>query len=361
VSSISWNRVNPDLVAVGYGQFQYMKQKGGLVCCWSIKNPEFPERLYQTASGVMCVDFSKAHPNLLAAGLHDGTIAIFNVGMATNEPVLDSCEAPGKHTSPVWHIQWIEKERGSADEHTEVLVSVSTDGRVTQWAIRKGFESYDLMKLKRITEKQTTQNAKTKKNDAMISKFAGGYCFDFSAKDSNIYLVGTEDGHIHRCSCSYNEQYLDSYFGHTGPVYTVKWSPFDHNVFLSSSGDWSVRLWHQDRLQPVLNLFSSTKAVPNFCWSPKCSTVFACVNEGALEVWDLSQNTLDPVLVNIPSSADVKLSAVSFARNTECLLVGDSEGQVIIYQLRGMSPPRENQIEALQQVMNSSLASQLKK
>ena len=31
----------------------------------------------------------------------------------------------------------------------------------------------------------------------------------------NSYLVGTEEGHIHRCSCSYNEQYLDSYFGHT--------------------------------------------------------------------------------------------------------------------------------------------------
>ena len=29
------------------------------------------------------------------------------------------------------------------------------------------------------------------------------------------YLVGTEEGHIHRCSCSYSEQYLDSYFGHT--------------------------------------------------------------------------------------------------------------------------------------------------
>jgi len=40
VSCIAWNRVNPDLVAVGYGQFEYTKQKSGIVCCWSIKNPE---------------------------------------------------------------------------------------------------------------------------------------------------------------------------------------------------------------------------------------------------------------------------------------------------------------------------------
>ena len=49
---------------------------------------------------------------------------------------------PGKHTAPVWHIKWIEKERGSGEESSEVVVSISTDGRVTQWSIRKGFECY---------------------------------------------------------------------------------------------------------------------------------------------------------------------------------------------------------------------------
>lgn len=29
------------------------------------------------------------------------------------------------------------------------------------------------------------------------------------------YLCGTEEGLIHRCSVSYNEQYLDTYSGHT--------------------------------------------------------------------------------------------------------------------------------------------------
>ena len=29
------------------------------------------------------------------------------------------------------------------------------------------------------------------------------------------YLAGTEEGNIHKCSCSYNEQYLENYNGHT--------------------------------------------------------------------------------------------------------------------------------------------------
>ena len=51
-------------------------------------------------------------------------------------------------------------------------------------------------------------------------------------------------------------------------------------------------------------------------WSPHTATVFACVNEGAVEVWDLSQNTLDPIIVNAPMMG-IKLSCVTFAKNSD--------------------------------------------
>jgi len=35
-------------------------------CCWWLLVAQYPERVYQTATGVMCLDFSRAHPNLLA-------------------------------------------------------------------------------------------------------------------------------------------------------------------------------------------------------------------------------------------------------------------------------------------------------
>ena len=55
------------------------------------------------------------------------------------------------------------------------------------------------------------------------------------------YITGTEEGYIHKCSCSYNEQYLDTFEGHGGPVYDIKWSPFCKDLFLSCSADWSIR------------------------------------------------------------------------------------------------------------------------
>ena len=33
---------------------------------------------------------------------------------------------------------------------------------------------------------------------------AGGCCFDFSAKAEHLFIVGTEEGKIHKCSKAYS-------------------------------------------------------------------------------------------------------------------------------------------------------------
>ena len=150
-------------------------------------------------------------------------------------------------------------------------------------------------------------------------------------KGPSSYLVGTEQGPIHRCSCSYNEQYLSTCFGHTGPVHRVRWSPFLSDVFLSCSSDWTVRLWRfgeagehagsggsgvgegrgeeGDGGQECLFRFLSGKVrggtflscmeygilmitqdtVSDIAWSPTISTMFGCVStDGRMEIWDLA-------------------------------------------------------------------------
>ena len=106
------------------------------------------------------------------------------------------------------------------------------------------------------------------------------------------YLCGTDEGLIHRCSTIYNEKYLESYRGHTGPVYKVHWSPFVENVFLSASADWTVRIWMIEHEEASMVFSSSTfKAVVDAIWSPKSATMFFCISENTIEIWDLSQST----------------------------------------------------------------------
>ncbi|XP_048076671.1 dynein axonemal intermediate chain 4 isoform X4 [Ursus arctos] len=274
---------------------------------WNKTNP-WPERIYQSPYGVTAVDFSIGAPNLLAVGYHNGTIAIYNVQSNSNVPVLDSSESPLKHLGPVWQLQWIEQDRGTTD----------------------------LMRLRRTTASSSKKGGeKEKKGEALISRQAPGMCFAFHPKDTNIYLAGTEEGHIHKCSCSYNEQYLDTYRGHKGPVYKIAWNPFCHDVFLSCSADWGVIIWQQENTNPFLSFYPTTYVVYDVAWSPKSSCVFAVANESRVEIWDLHVSTLDPLIVNV-ANPGIKFTTVLFAKQTDCLLVGDSDGQVAVYELRNM-------------------------
>ncbi|CAO2588279.1 Dynein axonemal intermediate chain 4, partial [Lemmus lemmus] len=337
VSSLSWNKANPDLLAVGYGNFGFKEQKRGMACCWSIKNPMWPERIYQSPYGVTSVDFSIGSPNLLAVGYHNGTIAIYNVQSSSNAPVLDSSESPQKHLGPVWQVQWIEQDRGTTgDDKREILVSISADGRISKWIIRKGLDCHDLMRLRRTTVASLKKGVeKEKKGEALISRQAPGMCFAFHPKDTNVYLVGTEEGLIHKCSCSYNEQYLETYRGHKGPVYKVTWNPFCPDVFLSCSADWGVMIWRQETLKPFLSFYQTTYVVHDVAWSPKSAFIFAAANESRIEIWDLRVSTLDPLIVNV-ANPGIKFTTVLFAKQTDCLLVGDSDGQVAVYELKNM-------------------------
>ncbi|XP_013369893.1 PREDICTED: WD repeat-containing protein 78 [Chinchilla lanigera] len=354
VSSLAWNTTNPDLLAVGYGHFGFKEQKRGLACCWSIKNPmnyvfiQWPERVYPSLYGVTTVDFSIGTPNLLAVGYYNGTIAIYNVQSSSTVPVLDSSESPQKHVGPVWQLQWIEQDRGTTgDDKREFLVSISADGRISKWVIRKGLDSHDLMRLKRTTVSSNRKGGdKEKKGEALISRQAPGMCFAFHPKDTNIYLAGTEEGHIHKCSCSYNEQYLETYRGHKvslimGPVYRVTWNPFCPDIFLSCSADWGVMIWQQENLQPFLSFYTTTHVVYDVAWSPKSSYIFAAANESRVEIWDLHASTLDPLIVNV-ANPGIKFTTVLFAKHTDCLLVGDSDGQVAVYELRNMPPASDS-------------------
>eukprot|EP01135_Chromosphaera_perkinsii_P001570 Nk52_evm40s207 gene=Nk52_evmTU40s207 len=354
VSCMTWNEKNPDILAVGYGQFEYTDQRDGLICCWSFKNPEYPERVYKIPCSCTALDFSASQPNLLAAGLYDGTVAIYNVQSKSDTPLLDSQESTGKHSDPAWQIKWVDRERVAGEQRGEILVSISCDGRITQWSMRKGLEFTDLMKLKRTPNKVKSLVSGAGKTEAFISRQAAGMCFDFSQKDTNVYLVGTEDGNIHKCSCSYNEQYLENYFGHSGPVYKIKWSPFHPNIFLSCSADWTVKCWNQDKEAPALSLQSSTNPVNDLDWSPSSPTVFATVSEGRTEIWDLQVNTLDP-LISL-QTIDRKMSSVIFARNSEAVVTGDDDGNVTFHRLcrmpnSGVDLPLEEQMQMLEKII----------
>jgi WD40 repeat protein len=348
VSCLAWNRKNPDILASGYGEYgvpgvdgSAAKGYGGVVCCWSVKNPFTPERVIQleTDAGVSALHFSKTHPSLLAVGNTDGTLALYDVRVHGNSPALKTTVSTGQHTGTVWEVRWVQK--GQEEGSGETLVSCSADGHVMEWSIKKGLErTSDLMKLKRAPAALTDNHASAipgkqgNQKEAVLARQSGGMCFDMHPVEPTTYVVGTEDGTIHQCSKSQNESYVATYKPHGEPVYRIRWNQFCPDFFITGSADWTSRLYHKDKLDPLTTYDSNEQdAVQDLCWSHARATVFATATaHGRVDVWDVS----DPNKVQTTLDLGRQLNCVAFAEQESPLLTcGDVNGDVSVIKLSG--------------------------
>ena len=330
VTAMVWNKVNQDLLAVGYGKLDTFLDaskpgeevdetlQGGLVLFWSLRNPEYPEKVLRTPSPVTSLEFSRLSPTLLAVGLASGDVCVYDVrreGADWSLPVESSLQmATGSgHTDSVWQVKWV--PRGA--ERLEKLISISSDGRVLEWSIKKGFTVACLMRLAR--------NGQT---EGWIARQASGLCFDFSPDDPSTYFVGTEEGSLHKCSISYSEQYLETYVPHNGPVYKVKCAPHWPQVFLTCSADWTMGLYHMNvKGRKIFEIRAAGEdfAITDVCWCPDNSTVFAAVTQnGMLQIWDLAVSCLDPV-VSIDTTVDDNTKVIK-----EEVIVEESEDDPLL-------------------------------
>lgn len=82
----------------------FNKQGAGMLVFYSLKNPSFPEFIYRTPSGVLCLDINEQFSYLVAVGFYDGCVAVYNLKKEETEPVYKSSVRTGKHTGPVWQV-----------------------------------------------------------------------------------------------------------------------------------------------------------------------------------------------------------------------------------------------------------------
>uniref|UniRef100_A0A8C4QPT9 Dynein axonemal intermediate chain 4 n=1 Tax=Eptatretus burgeri TaxID=7764 RepID=A0A8C4QPT9_EPTBU len=217
----------------------------------------------------------------------------------------------------------------------------------------------EMMQLKRSRHKTSKiVTGKPRHCEVTISHVTAGFSIHFFPKDSSTYLVGTEEGVIHKSTSACNEQSVKYYWGHKGPVYNVLWSPFHKDIFASCSEDGHAYIWHTDRGHPVFDLYTEFCALQDIAWSTVNSTVLATSSHNALHLWDLNSK-LYPVLV-IPASESAALSRLLFVPGSDVLLVGDCDGQVSVYHTLNLNTQTPDpQGEVLAELTQTTLTRQL--
>nr|CCC95100.1 putative dynein intermediate chain [Trypanosoma congolense IL3000] len=334
VTSIALNNRYKDLFAVGFGSYEFQRQGKGAIHCFTLKNTvptipgaslaAHPEMSFHVQSGVMCLAFHPTETSLLACGLYDGSVCVFDLRMhdKAKDDVKQICQATvrsGKHTEPVWEVQWC---------HNPVdlrFYSISTDGRITSWSLQKKELIFKDVMI-------TTTGACVFDPEALVLSRLSGTCFDFSNAYENNFIVGTQEGSLLLCSKGYNGQCLERYEGHTMPIYTARWNPFHPDVFLTCSADWTAKLWLRSSTKPLLT-FDAGDSVGDVAWAPYSSTVFAAVtSNGKVLIFDLNKNKREPLCTQTVVK-NAKLTHVVFHKQDPVVLVGDSRGSVLILKL----------------------------
>ncbi|XP_033108789.1 dynein intermediate chain 2, ciliary-like [Anneissia japonica] len=353
VTSLCWNPRYKDLFAVGHGSYDFMKQSAGKLLLYTLKNPSYPDCIYDTESGVMCLDIHPEHPYLVAVGFYDGSVAVFNLTTTSSKPMFQSTAKSGKHTDPVWQICW---QKDDLDNNLNFF-SISSDGRVVQWTLVKNELTFtDVIELKMEDAPQEGPEG------TQIATLSCGTCFDFHKKTDYQFLVGTEEGKIHKCSKAYSSQFLDSFDAHHMAVYRVQWNYFHPNVFISCSADWSVKIWdHTYPKKEPMFTFDLGNSVGDVAWAPYSSTTFAAVTaDGKVHVFDLSLNKYEPICEQaVVQKKKTKLTHIVFNPDHPIILVGDDRGYVTSMKLspnlRKKNPKKKEGIEEQIAKMNKLL------
>ncbi|XP_068233961.1 dynein axonemal intermediate chain 1-like [Palaemon carinicauda] len=327
VTEVCWSPTYPDLFAAAYvaGGVNGKDEGTGLVCLFSLKSPTNPERVFPAPCGVTCVHFHPQYCNLVAAGWSDGSVVVYDA-KSPYQSALQSNAVSGKHILPVNQVRWVITE---PNEDLR-LFSVSLDGRVTKWQVSRGLEAADILIFDTLEEKSFTGRF-TLSEDIPLEGY--GTCLAFCPKDNNIMLVGVDTGAILQCHTNSPLHSLTRYSAHLAPVRELAWNSFQHDVFLSCSSDWTIKIWLQLHMTPII-ILDVGGAIAGVSWANfSSSVVIAVTEEGRVHVYDLFLCKAPLCTQNIIKRRKIRMSCIGFNSFFPIVLVGGERGHLVTLKL----------------------------
>ncbi|XP_065298100.1 cytoplasmic dynein 1 intermediate chain 2-like isoform X7 [Dermacentor albipictus] len=350
VTSFDWSSQFPELLVASYGNnYDSPNDPDGVCLVWNMKfKKTTPEYIFHCQSAVVSACFAKFHPNLIIGGTYSGQIALWDNRNNRRTPVQRSPLSAAAHTHPVYCVQVV----GTQNAHN--LVSVSTDGKFCTWSLDMLSAPQDVLDLTQ--QKQSRAIAVTS--------------LSFPIGDCNNFIVGSEEGAVYTaCRHGTKAGILEAFEGHQGPVTAVHshgcQSQVDlSHLFLTSSFDWTVKLWSLKESKPIYSFEDNGDYVYDVRWSPVHPALFACVDgTGRLDLWNLNNDTELPTVSEVVDGSPA-LNRVIWTPSGHQVAVGDDAGKVWVYDVgEQLAVPKSDEwsrfVQSLQELKNNQADQEL--
>ncbi|XP_034942608.1 cytoplasmic dynein 1 intermediate chain isoform X3 [Chelonus insularis] len=318
VTSMDWSPQFPELLVASYNcNEDAPNDPDGICLVWNTKfKKTTPEFIFQCQSAVMSTTFARFHPNLILGGTYAGQIVLWDNRVQKRTPIQRTPLSASAHTHPVYCLSVV----GTQNAHN--LISISTDGKMCSWS------------LDMLSQPQETLDLQAKQ-----SKPIAVTCLAFPHGDVNNFVIGSEDGTVYSaCRHGIRAGVTETYEGHQGPVTAVSAHAvqggidFSH-LFLTSSIDWTIKLWSLKGNKPLYSFEHNGDYVYDVAWSPTHPALFAAVDDsGRLDLWNLNQDTEVPTASVIVDGCPA-LNRVSWTPSGLHVTVGDDSGKIWVYDV----------------------------
>uniref|UniRef100_A0A8C6UID3 Dynein, cytoplasmic 1, intermediate chain 2a n=1 Tax=Neogobius melanostomus TaxID=47308 RepID=A0A8C6UID3_9GOBI len=318
VTCLDWSLQYPELLVASYNNNEEAPHEpDGVALVWNLKYKKAtPEYVFHCQSAVMSAAFAKFHPNVVVGGTYSGQIVLWDNRSNKRTPVQRTPLSAAAHTHPVYCVNVV----GTQNAHN--LISISTDGKMCSWSLDMLSQPQDSIEL---VFKQSKAVAVTS--------------MSFPLGDVNNFVVGSEDGSVYM-SCRHGSKagISEMFEGHHGPITGINChtagGPLDFShLFVTSSFDWTVKLWSTKNNKPLYSFEDNSDYVYDVMWSPIHPALFACVDGvGHLDLWNLNNDTEVPT-ASVTVDGNPALNRVRWSHSGKEIAVGDSDGRVRVYDV----------------------------
>lgn len=326
MTGLEWMSKHADLLLASYSKRDECIQgeQDGLVNIWATTLRTRPEYTLVCQSEVTQVVSHPYRQNEIIGGTYAGYVVLWDI-RAKKTPVMKSQLSNDAHTFPIYSVSVVGTEKANT------IVSVSNNGRLCVWGMEM------------LTSPQKTIDLKFNTRDVCATSIG------FPQEDSNSFFIGAEDnnvycGQIHTAAERDSEKsnVFDCLQGHNAPVTALSLHPVPSNwakgheyssLMLSSSMDWSLKLWSPKLSKsPIASFDSAQDYVFDVKWSPTHPGIFASGDaEGYVDIWDLNSDTECPI---VHYRRDCRtINKVSWSVDGKRLATGQSGGVISVYNV----------------------------
>ncbi|XP_034474904.1 cytoplasmic dynein 1 intermediate chain isoform X5 [Drosophila innubila] len=318
ITSMDWSTHFPELVVASYhNNEECPNEPDGVVMVWNTKfKKQTPEDVFHCQSAVMSTCFAKFNPNLILGGTYSGQIVLWDNRVQKRTPIQRTPLSAAAHTHPVYCLQMV----GTQNAHN--VISISSDGKLCSWSLDMLSQPQDTLELQ---QRQSKAIAIT--------------CMAFPANEINSLVMGSEDGYVYSASRHGLRSGVNEVFErHLGPITGISThynqsSPDFGHLYLTSSIDWTIKLWSLKDTRPLYSFEDNSDYVMDVAWSPVHPALFAAVDgSGRLDLWNLNQDTEVPTASIVVDGAPA-LNRVSWTPSGLHVTIGDESGRLYVYDV----------------------------